>query len=220
MIEDNELHNRVELLGGIAHSDVRNVLIKGHIFLNCSLTEAFCIAIVEAASCGLYVVSTNVGGVPEVLPPHMVSLCNPNPKDLIIALQIAIHKIPYIDPLTFHLNIKQAYRYHFFFFFFFFFFCFCFVFCFFCFFFLCLSVYYFFLHGIFFIVCVCVVLRFVFCVCVCVCVVTTKYAVYILFFQNFWGFFKCFFSFVFDFFVWVFCLLCIYANTQTQRTKK
>ena len=26
--------------------------MKGHIFLNTSLTEAFCIAIVEAASCG------------------------------------------------------------------------------------------------------------------------------------------------------------------------
>ena len=31
-----------------------------------SLTEAFCIAILEAASCGLLTVSTCVGGVPEV----------------------------------------------------------------------------------------------------------------------------------------------------------
>jgi hypothetical protein len=31
-----------------------------------SLTEAFCIAILEAASCGLLTVSTRVGGVPEV----------------------------------------------------------------------------------------------------------------------------------------------------------
>ncbi|KAI2598730.1 phosphatidylinositol glycan anchor biosynthesis class A, partial [Homo sapiens] len=28
---------------------------QGHIFLNTSLTEAFCMAIVEAASCGLQV---------------------------------------------------------------------------------------------------------------------------------------------------------------------
>jgi hypothetical protein len=40
-------------------------LIRGQIFLNTSLTEAFCIAIVEAASCGLLVVSTKVGGLPE-----------------------------------------------------------------------------------------------------------------------------------------------------------
>jgi phosphatidylinositol N-acetylglucosaminyltransferase subunit A len=43
-------------------------LIRGHIFLNTSLTESFGIAILEAACAGLYVVSTRVGGVPEVLP--------------------------------------------------------------------------------------------------------------------------------------------------------
>lgn len=42
------------------------MLVRGHIFLNCSLTESFCIAILEAACCGLFVVSTRVGGVPEV----------------------------------------------------------------------------------------------------------------------------------------------------------
>jgi phosphatidylinositol glycan class A protein len=36
--------------------------------LNTSLTESFCIAILEAACCGLLVVTTDVGGVPEVLP--------------------------------------------------------------------------------------------------------------------------------------------------------
>ncbi len=40
--------------------------VKGHIFLNASLTEAFCMALVEAAAAGLLVVSTSVGGVPEV----------------------------------------------------------------------------------------------------------------------------------------------------------
>lgn len=40
--------------------------LQGHIFVNASLTEAFCMAIVEAASVGLMVVSTRVGGVPEV----------------------------------------------------------------------------------------------------------------------------------------------------------
>lgn len=46
---------RVRLLGGLEHQDVRDVLVQGHIFLNTSLTEAFCMAIVEAASCGLQV---------------------------------------------------------------------------------------------------------------------------------------------------------------------
>jgi phosphatidylinositol glycan class A protein len=52
------LQERVTLLGSVSHSEIRDVLVQGDIFLNTSLTEAFCIAIVEAASCGLLVVST------------------------------------------------------------------------------------------------------------------------------------------------------------------
>jgi phosphatidylinositol glycan class A protein len=96
MRERHQLHDRVEMLGNLKHDQVRSlspvhaprtlkahvhtsacvqvreVLTRGDIFLNCSLTEAFCIAIVEAAACGLLIVSTKVGGVPEVLPPHML----------------------------------------------------------------------------------------------------------------------------------------------------
>ena len=41
--ERYKLHSRITLLGSIANHTVRNVLVKGHIFLNTSLTEAFCI---------------------------------------------------------------------------------------------------------------------------------------------------------------------------------
>ncbi|XP_072287434.1 phosphatidylinositol N-acetylglucosaminyltransferase subunit A isoform X2 [Pyxicephalus adspersus] len=53
--ERYQLHDRVRLLGALEHRQVRNVLVEGDIFLNTSLTEAFCMAIVEAASCGLQV---------------------------------------------------------------------------------------------------------------------------------------------------------------------
>lgn len=69
--------NRVQLFGKIDHALVRDFLIRGHIFLNTSLTEAFCMAIVEAAACGLQVVSTKVGGIPEVLPPELITLAEP-----------------------------------------------------------------------------------------------------------------------------------------------
>lgn len=46
--------------------------------MNTSLTESFGIAIVEAACAGLYVVSTRVGGVPEILPSDMISFANPD----------------------------------------------------------------------------------------------------------------------------------------------
>ncbi len=76
------MHGRVELLGGLPHDKVKDVLNRGHIFLNTSLTESFCIAILEAACCGLLVVSTDVGGVPEVLPPHMAYLAKPDEKSI------------------------------------------------------------------------------------------------------------------------------------------
>jgi len=83
MRDKYNIADKVELLGGLNHSEVRDVLCRGHIFLNTSLTEAFCIAILEAASCGLLCVSTNVGGIPEVLPPNMVYLAPAKPKPII-----------------------------------------------------------------------------------------------------------------------------------------
>lgn len=57
MRERSQLHDRIEILGAVPHSRVRSVLVRGHIFLNCSLTESFCIAILEAARCDGLVVS-------------------------------------------------------------------------------------------------------------------------------------------------------------------
>ncbi|XP_004710068.1 phosphatidylinositol N-acetylglucosaminyltransferase subunit A [Echinops telfairi] len=91
--ERYQLHDRVRLLGALEHKDVRNVLVQGHIFLNTSLTEAFCMAIVEAASCGLQVVSTRVGGIPEVLPESLIILCEPSVKSLCQGLEKAIAQL-------------------------------------------------------------------------------------------------------------------------------
>jgi phosphatidylinositol N-acetylglucosaminyltransferase subunit A len=60
--------------------------VRGHVFLNCSLTESFCIAILEAASCGLFVVSTNVGGVPEVRRRGPCTVQSPKPAKLTTVL--------------------------------------------------------------------------------------------------------------------------------------
>ena len=113
LVERNKLHDRVELLGRIEHSRVRDVLVKGHIFLNCSLTEAFCIAIVEAASCGLSVVSTNVGGVPEVLPQHLIRLADPRADSLSEALSDVIQNMaPMNDPHEIHAQVREMYSWH------------------------------------------------------------------------------------------------------------
>ncbi len=93
MRERHMLQDRVEMLGPIRHEDVRDVMIRGHIYLHASLTEAFGTVIVEAASCGLYVVCTRVGGVPEVLPSHMTVFSRPEEDDLVAATSKAIAAI-------------------------------------------------------------------------------------------------------------------------------
>ncbi|GFP82102.1 phosphatidylinositol n-acetylglucosaminyltransferase subunit a [Phtheirospermum japonicum] len=112
MREKHSLQDRVDMLGAVPHAKVQSVLVTGHIFLNSSLTEAFCIAILEAASCGLLTVSTRVGGVPEVLPDDMVVLAEPDPSDMVLALTKAIHLLPQIDPQEMHNRMKKLYSWH------------------------------------------------------------------------------------------------------------
>lgn len=57
---------------------VAQVLNRGQIYLSTSLTEAFGSSIIEAASTGLFIVSTKVGGVPEVLPEDMIEFARPD----------------------------------------------------------------------------------------------------------------------------------------------
>lgn len=88
--ERKGLQDQITLLGALEHSQVKSVLNQGHIFLNTSLTEAYCMAIVEAAACGLQVVSTSVGGIPEVLPENLIYLTEPNVESLVTGVEQAI----------------------------------------------------------------------------------------------------------------------------------
>ena len=90
MVESHSLQSRVSLLGTINTSDVQSVLVKGDIFLNTSLTEGFCMAVLEAAASGLYVVSTDVGGVSEILPDPLITLVAPTVKAIVSGLRNAI----------------------------------------------------------------------------------------------------------------------------------
>ncbi|KAG5407987.1 hypothetical protein IGI04_004306 [Brassica rapa subsp. trilocularis] len=91
--EKHSLQDRVEMLDAVPHSRVRSVLVAGHMFLNSSLTEAFCTAILEAASCGLL----------TVLPDDMVVLAEPDPEDnMVRAIGKAISILPSINPEEMH----------------------------------------------------------------------------------------------------------------------
>ncbi|CAI8496074.1 unnamed protein product [Hanseniaspora opuntiae] len=76
MIEINNLEERIELIGSVPHEKVRDVMIRGDIYLHCSLIEAFGTVLVEAASTGLVIVTTTVGGILEVLPDDMAVYCH------------------------------------------------------------------------------------------------------------------------------------------------
>lgn len=111
MIESRMLQDRVELLGPVRHEEVRDVMVRGHIYLHPSLTEAFGTVIVEAASCGLYVVCTRVGGIPEVLPPHMTTFAKPEEDDLVAATgkAIAALRSGRVRTERFHDQVKMMY---------------------------------------------------------------------------------------------------------------
>lgn len=111
MVERERLEDRVEFLGAVPHAQVRDVLVRGHVFLNCSLTESFCIAILEASCCGLLVVSTNVGGVPEVLPSDLILLSDPNVPSLVETVKRAIERqqVSPLNPWTTHKRVSEMY---------------------------------------------------------------------------------------------------------------
>ena len=71
------LGDRVTLLGDVPHAEVGDALRRA------GLPQLFphrerCIAALEAACCGCLVVATKVGGVPEILPPDILFLAEPN----------------------------------------------------------------------------------------------------------------------------------------------
>ena len=111
MLERRVLQDKVELLGPVRHEEVRDVMVRGHIYLHPSLTEAFGTVIVEAASCGLYVVCTRVGGIPEVLPQHMTKFAKPEEDDLVVETgkAIAALRAGKIRTERFHDQVKMMY---------------------------------------------------------------------------------------------------------------
>lgn len=60
-------------------------------------------------------VSTKVGGIPEILPDSMMTLAEPNVRDLMKNLELAIKKFKsgkIIDPMEMHENVKSMYNWH------------------------------------------------------------------------------------------------------------
>jgi len=113
MVEAERLEERITLLGSVPHEHIRDVLCKGDIYLHASLTEAFGTVLVEAASCDLLIVTTKVGGVPEVLPEHMTVFAAKTAVSSIIEATnkgIDLIRSGTVDTSLFHKELGQMYE--------------------------------------------------------------------------------------------------------------
>lgn len=73
------LENRVHLLGGVPHAELRDWYCAADAFCLSSDHEGCPVVILEALACGLPVVATRVGAVPDLLNrPELGLLCPPN----------------------------------------------------------------------------------------------------------------------------------------------
>ena len=67
-IDKLDLGEKVHLLGRVDYDVLMELFLNSDIYLSTSLEEGFGIVFVEAMACGLPIVCTKVGGVPEVVP--------------------------------------------------------------------------------------------------------------------------------------------------------
>ncbi|RMH20856.1 MAG: glycosyltransferase [Acidobacteria bacterium] len=67
LIAELELGDRVTLAGGVPKAEVPHRLAQGDVFLNTSRVDNAPVSVIEAMACGLCVVSTDAGGIPDLL---------------------------------------------------------------------------------------------------------------------------------------------------------
>ena len=71
------VQDKVEFPGRVAKKEVPSCLQKGDIFINTTNIDNTPVSVMEAMTCGLCVVSTNVGGIPFLLEDGLDALLVP-----------------------------------------------------------------------------------------------------------------------------------------------
>lgn len=88
LIEKLGLDQKIEIIPGIPKSQVSEVLGRYDIFINTTNIDNTPVSVIEAMTCGLCVVSTNVGGIPYLLENRQDALLVPPNDPLAMALAV------------------------------------------------------------------------------------------------------------------------------------
>lgn len=88
LVAEKQLAESVNFLG--ARSDIPQLLVAGDAFLLSSISEGIPLTLIEAMAAGIPVVSTNVGGIPEVIEHGRTGLLAPARNDEILASHLRV----------------------------------------------------------------------------------------------------------------------------------
>ncbi len=76
-ISKKKYKDRVSILGGIPNKEVQKYYSISDIFLNCTLEEGFPRVLIEAMACGLPIVTTDAGGIKDLLANKQLDYMSP-----------------------------------------------------------------------------------------------------------------------------------------------
>ena len=100
-IIENSL-NDIELLGRVSDTELKLLFDKSDIFINTTNVDNQPVSVLEAMTCGLPVVSTNVGGIPDIITHGQNGLLS-NPCDvdaMLENIQLLLDKSELVSKLS------------------------------------------------------------------------------------------------------------------------
>lgn len=84
------IRESIKFLGIFAREDMPRVINSARFLVTPSRYESFGMPVLEAIACGVSIISSNVGGLPELVDKRIGVLANPNSKSLANAIQSAM----------------------------------------------------------------------------------------------------------------------------------
>lgn len=103
-------HIKIDVIPSLARKELGNLLRDSHLYVMSSISEGMPVSVLEALACGVPVVTTNCGGVDEVID-HSNGIIVPvsDPVRLADAIVRAINGHSFADPLTISKAILDRY---------------------------------------------------------------------------------------------------------------